>query len=122
MIVSLFLLSFTVALLFLAWLYLFNIYEIKVSVNPKSIELPNNRTEIRVIPLNSFGKEALFRKVKAQFNIQSGKELIDEFKIFADSSSAILRVNGKLGIIELLIETNKNLFPTKIEIPITKQH
>ena len=122
MIVLLFLSAFTVALLFFSWLLLFNIYEIKVSVNPKTIEIPNNKTEIRIIPLNSFGKEVLFRKVKAQFFIESGTELIDEFKISDDSSSAHIYVNGNDGIIELIVETNKNLFPTKIEIPITKQN
>ncbi len=103
----------------LAWLYLFNIYEIKIVVQPEYV-IANDRGEVtvRVIPVNSFGKEAPFRKVKVQFQVEKGAELIKSLEKKNNSSIVIIKPNGKVGKIILKVKPELGLFPTLVEIPI----
>ncbi len=103
------------------WLYLFNIYEVKVSVSPEYLLVDDkSKIELRVIPLNSFGHKAVFREVKAKFTVEKGKEIIENFIVNDDSNKALILPNGKLGNIVILVEADQGLFPTRVEIPIVE--
>lgn len=109
----------SVSILFFVWLYLINIYEVKVETSVESILIPdNNSIYVSVIPLNSFGHRALFRNIKASFIVEEGKELIEKIIVNEDSNQIHIETKSLPGKIELLIKTEKGLFPTQIQIPI----
>lgn len=99
------------------WFYLFNIYEVKIIVNPKSLRLTSNsKIEIETIPLNSFGTKALFRTISTKYEIVSGKELVR----LENKSENILWIysKGKSGEVEILVTPSIGLFPSKFKIII----
>lgn len=103
------------------WLYLFNIYEVKVSVSPKYLlNSDKSKVEIRVIPLNSFGRKAVFRKIKAKYTVEEGEEIIENIIVNSDSNKALIKPNGKLGNIVILVEAEYGLFPSRVKIPIVE--
>ena len=119
MISILFIVTAIILITVFLWLYLFNIYEVRIIVFPEVLILNENlNTEISVIPLNSFGGKALFRKVRAKFTIEEGEELIKNFAINGDSNIVSLEANGSMGKIILLVEANYGLFPTRVEVPV----
>lgn len=102
-----------------AWFYLFNIYEVEVSVNLKSLSIDaNSRIEIEAIPLNSFGARAYLRKIEAEFEVLSGENLIRIEK--KNQSSIYVYSKEDLGNAEILITPSIGMFPSKIEIEIGK--
>ncbi|MDA3861110.1 MAG: hypothetical protein PF445_07765 [Melioribacteraceae bacterium] len=107
----------TVKILIFAWFYLFNIYEVKISVNPKLLNLnSDSQIEIKTIPLNSFGTKALLRNISAKFKIVSGEDLI---KIKQQKENTIVVTSkGKVGSAEILVTPSIGMFPSKIEINI----
>lgn len=112
-----------VALLLLSalflWLYLFNIYEVKVIVSHEYLLVhERSKIEVEVIPLNSLGRKAAFRKVKAKFTVEEGEELIENIIVNSYSNKALIKPNGKLGNIVILVEADYGLFPTRVEIPV----
>jgi len=103
--------------LIFAWFYLFNIYEVKISVNPKSLKLnSDSKIEIEAIPLNSFGTKALFRNISANFEIVSSEDLIRVEP--QKENSVFVYSNGKIGTAEILVTPSIGMFPSKIEIMI----
>lgn len=99
------------------WFYLFNIYEVKIHVVPESRILKSNeKIEIKVIPLNSFGTHAFFRNISAKFEILNGSELIT-IKYISESSIAIIS-KGEHGSAEILVTPSIGLFPTKVKIKL----
>ncbi len=121
MITILLIITATVSLVLFLWLYLFNIYEVKVIVLPEYLLVDDkSKIEIRVIPLNSFGGKAAFREVKAKFTIEEGEEIIKSFVVNSDSNKAFFESNGKLGTMVVLVEADYGLFPTRIEIPVVE--
>lgn len=99
------------------WFYLLNIYETRISVNPKSLTTNlNSKVVVKVVPLNSFGKRALLRNISARFEIISGASLVNVVEGNADK--IILQSIGQLGKIEILVTPMIGLFPSKIEIEI----
>ena len=100
-----------------AWFYLFNIYEVKISVNPKTLKInSDSKIEIKAIPLNSFGTKALFRNISAEFEVVSNKDLI---RVEHNSESSILVYsNGTMGNATILVTPSIGLFPSKIKIVI----
>jgi len=105
----------------LAWLYLFNIYEVKVVVEPEYVLIgSNSEVIVIVIPVNSFGTKAPLRNVKAKFKIEQGKELVENLTVNSDSNLAIIKTYGKVGKIILNVEAELGLFPTQVEIPIVE--
>ena len=121
MITILLIITLLLALILFLWLYLFNIYEVKAIVSPEYLLVDDkSKIEIRVIPLNSFGRKAAFREVKAKFTIEEGEEIIENFILNSDSTKAFIESNGKLGSIVVLVEADYGLFPTRIEIPIVE--
>ena len=104
---------------FFFWLFLFNIYEIKVLVSPEYLTTKKkSKTEINVIPLNSFGNKAVFREVTAKFSIVEGKDIIENFDVNIDSNCVSIESNGKLGKIAVIVEAEYGLFTTRVEIPV----
>jgi hypothetical protein len=99
------------------WFYLFNIYEIKISVNPKSLSIDaNSRIEIDAIPLNSFGTRAYLRNITAKFEILSGDNLIRIEK--KSQNSIFVYSKEEKGNAEILVTPSIGMFPSKIEITI----
>ena len=99
------------------WFYLFNIYEVKIIVDPKTLTLDSNsKLQIKAIPLNSFGTKAICRKVGAEFKIVSGKEFI---KIKNTTKNSIqVYSKGIIGKSEILVNPSIGLFPSKIIIVV----
>ena len=103
-----------------AWFYLFNIYETIVLVSPKLLTTSiYSKIGIKVVPLNSFGRRALLRKISAKFEIISGDSLIKIVEMIPDRMT--LKSLGKIGKIEILITPIIGLFPSKIEIEIVSK-
>jgi len=113
-------LIFILVIVLIFWLYFFNIYEAKIFVNPKALTInSNSKVVIEIIPLNSFGIKALFRTIPINYEIISGKELIEIENV---SKNVIhLYSKGSIGEAEILIIPSIGLFPTKIKIPINLQ-
>ena len=104
---------------FFFWLFLFNIYEIKVLVSPEYLtNKKKSKIEINVVPLNSFGNKAVFREVTAKFSIAEGEDIIENFDVNIDSNRVSIESNGKLGKIVVIVEAEYGLFPTLVEIPV----
>ena len=102
-----------------AWFYLFNIYETRILVHPKSlIANYDSAIEINLIPLNSFGKRALLRNISAKFEIVSGNSLVKISKKVSDKLT--LQTLGQFGKVEILVTPEVGLFPSKIEIEIVE--
>ncbi|VAX25808.1 hypothetical protein MNBD_IGNAVI01-2878 [hydrothermal vent metagenome] len=121
MIAALLIITVIILLAVFAWLYLFNIYEVKVVVSPEYLLTGNNaEVTVNVIPVNSFGGKAPLRNVKAKFQIEKGEEIIRSFTINSDSNLATIKPNGKVGKIILIVESDFGLFPTRIEIPVVE--
>ena len=122
MITILLVITLLLALILFLWLYLFNIYEVKVIVSPEYFLVDDkSKIEIRVVPLNSFGRKAAFREVKAKFTIEEGEEIIESFNVSSNSNKAFIESNGNLGTIVVLVEADFGLFPTRIEIPVVEK-
>ncbi len=106
-----------ISILTFVWFYLFNIYEVKIHVVTESrILKTNEKIEINVIPLNSFGTHAFFRNISAEFEILKGSELIT-IKYISGSSIAIFS-KGEQGNAEILVTPSIGLFPSKITIKV----
>ncbi len=107
----------TAKILIFAWFYLFNIYEVKISVNPNSLKLnSDSKIEIEAIPLNSFGTKALFRNISAKFDVQSGAELVT---VEHNSKSSVsVYSKGIVGNVVILVTPSIGMFPSKIKIEI----
>jgi hypothetical protein len=73
---------------------------------------------IEVLPINSLGWRAPFRKTYAEFTINEGKELIEI--VFLDSSHGILKLKAKekSGKVSVRCKSKYSLLPSTIEIII----
>jgi hypothetical protein len=104
---------------FSSYHYIFSIYEITYKVTPDKLYADNNSTLIiEVVPINSFGWKAPFRKTFSEFTINEGKDLVEV--IFQDNSNGILRIRAKEkpGKVSITIKSNYSLLPSTIEIII----
>lgn len=105
------------AIFIFLWLYVFNIYETRITVNPSNLSQNyNSKVVIEAIPLNSFGKKALFRTVSIKYEGISGKDLIRIEK--ASNNCLNVYSNGEVGEAEILITPSVGMFPTKVKILI----
>jgi hypothetical protein len=99
--------------------FLYNIYEVKVEVQPKYLYADSNSTvEIKVIPVNALGFRAIFRNTKSKFEIIEGASMIKI--IYEDNESSILKIKstGSEGKVGIKIFNSHSLFPQYIEIPV----
>ncbi len=99
-------------ILLLSWLYIFNIYE--VEINKK--EVGSLDYVIEIVPLNSFGMKAPFRKISYSFNIIEGDLLIEKLNDFTDGRIEV-RLKHNSAKIKLQIITDKTQNISLIEIP-----
>ncbi len=103
-----------------AWFYLFNIYETRILVNPKSLTTHlDAKVVVKVIPLNSLGRRALLRNISARFEIISGASLVKNVE--RSSDKIIFQSLGQIGKVEILVTPKIGLFPSKIEIIIVAE-
>jgi hypothetical protein len=104
---------------FSSYHYIFSIYEVTYKITPDKLYADNNSALIiEVVPINSFGWKAPFRKTFSEFTINEGKDLVEV--IFQDNSNGILRIRAKEkpGKVSITIKSNYSLLPSTIEIII----
>jgi hypothetical protein len=107
----------------LAWMYLISIYELKyVPSSPSLVTGGNSELSIDVIPLNSFGKKALFRTAQADFFVEEGEDLIDILSASRNTARFKIRSRESEGEVVILIKSKKSLLPIKIVIPIYQKN
>ncbi len=98
-------------LLFLSWLYVFNVYEVKTELHVEK----SPYYKIDIIPINSLGIKSPFRNVKASYEILIGKKDINT--IVNNINRIIISAKKQHGLIKLKISTDKTQNKTIIEIP-----
>ena len=109
--------SFIIA--FLCFQYIFSIYEVIYSINPKELFADNKSTvTIAAVPLNSFGHKAPFRSTAAVFSIVEGNELVETVLKDEQNGFLTLRAKDKPGVIVVHVKAEKSLLPSSIEIPV----
>lgn len=102
-----------------AYMYVFNIYEVEISVTPKELFADNHSTVvIRAVPLNSFGKKILFRKASAEFEIKEGKELVTIEKLNTAGGILVLKAKDKTGNVSIIVRPEKSILPSLVQISI----
>ncbi len=101
-------------LLFLSWLYLYNIYEVRIQL---SDQISETEYTIEIEPLNSFGKTAMFRSIDFSYEVIEGSNFIEDFR--KQDKSLNLKLIEHHGEVKLSIKTNKSLNSTIITIPST---
>jgi hypothetical protein len=113
----------TVLLIFLSAIfiamYFLNIYEVVVNVTPQEL-FADNQSEviIEAYPVNAFGMKIPFRTVNTEFNITSGKELIEVLQLDIVNGKMVLKSRNKTGIVTVLVKPEKALLPSEVTIPI----
>ncbi|AFH49771.1 Hypothetical protein IALB_2066 [Ignavibacterium album JCM 16511] len=111
--------SAIIILLILAYYFLYNIYEIKVEVNPSQLYADvNSKVEIKVIPINALGSKAIFRYTESKFEISEGKELVEVEAINKKISVMKIKSKGIEGKVGIKILSKHSLFPQYVEILI----
>ncbi|MFO7446937.1 MAG: hypothetical protein R6W90_11255 [Ignavibacteriaceae bacterium] len=103
----------------LAYQYIFTIYEVTFSVEPKELFTDNQSTvTIAVVPLNAFGWEAPFRSSSAEFKITEGKNLIEVISVNNENGVLIIKAKSLPGKVVILIKSKNALLPSPVEIPV----
>lgn len=104
---------------FFLYMYVFNIYEVNVTVAPKELFADgNSMMKIKTVPLNSFGKQAPFRTSSAKFEVTGGKNLVTIIKSDEANGVMILKAKFSTGKVEVMVRPEKSLLPTLLEIPV----
>lgn len=113
-------LSITVFILLLGgYFFLYNIYGSEVIRTPQNLFAQNtSEMKIEVVPINSLGKHALFRKSSAAFEIVEGMDLIEITEYNKESGFIKIRSIGKTGLVGIKIKSQYSLLPEYIEIEI----
>lgn len=108
-------LSLTV--LYIVYYFIFNIYEVELSVDPIELKTDNNSTaKISIKPINSLGKEVPYRKVNSEIKFISGIDLVTI--ISNEDRIIILKAKNKKGLVKIEIDSKFSLLPNVIEIKI----
>jgi hypothetical protein len=106
-------------IIFLAYNYIFSIYEITYDVSSKEMYADNQSTvKISVNSINGLGFKTPFRKSKTLFTIIEGKDLVEIIK--NDYANGILIVKAKYltGKVVIKLKSVYSLFPSVVEIQI----
>jgi hypothetical protein len=104
---------------FAAFHYLFSIYEVIYKITPQKLYADNSSTVvIDVVPLNSLGWKAPFRKAYSDFILVEGKELVDVILIDNVNGKLILKAKEKPGKVTITIKSKYSLLPSTLEIII----
>lgn len=111
------LVSIMILILIFGYYFLYNIYEVKVEVNPAQLYADaNSKLEIKIIPINSLGSKALFRSTQCEFEIIEGKELVDIISLDREKCILKIKSRGIEGKVGIKIYSNHSLFPQYVEI------
>ncbi len=112
-------LALLIILSILGYYFLYNIYEVKVEINPKQLYADtNSQIEIRLIPINALGFNALFRTTECKFEIVEGKDLIEVISDSSSNCAMTIKSKGIEGKVGIKIYCKHSLFPQYIEILI----
>ena len=99
--------------------YIFKIYETKIETSTQTLFADNNsRATITAVPVNALGWRAPFRKVKTEFEIYEGRDLVKIISEDSTSGILILQAKDKTGKVIILVKSALALLPTQIEIKI----
>jgi hypothetical protein len=113
--------SFLLLISFFLWQYVFSIYEVEIKVEPKVIYADSNSMlTIEAIPINSFGKEILFREIECNFQFIEGRELVEVIEKNKIIGKLIIKAKNNYGKVVIKIRTNYSIAPTLVEINILK--
>lgn len=103
----------------LIYMYMFNIYEVTIKVEPEEVFADNQSViTITAVPLNSFGKKVPFRNVSATFEITEGNKLVTILKKDELNGVLTLKSGNNTGRVEIIVVSEKSLLPTIIEFTI----
>ena len=107
------LITFLLFAAFISWMYIFNIYEVDIDINHKTLIIgKTNNSTIKIIPLNSFGFKTPFRKIETSINLLEGGDLAQIIK--EDDSKFSLYAKSDTGRVILLLESEHFLYPNKL--------
>lgn len=95
--------------LFISWMYVFNVYEVKFVVS-KSATKESNLVYVYPKLLNSFGMQIPFRKTEAEYKIFVNR---NNLKLVRTMDVLKLKFENQNSI-ELICSTKFNLFPEKL--------
>jgi len=99
------------------YMYVFNIYEVNISVKPKELFADNQSVvTIHTIPLNSFGARVPFRNVFSDFKINEGENLVTIVRQDNLNGILIIKAKDRTGKVEVIIKTEKSLLPSVVDI------
>ncbi len=102
---------------FFFYQYVIKIYESTVKVEPQNLFADNQSiVTISVIPLNSFGWKALFRKSPAEFEIIEGGSLVEIELLDKEEGKLILKAKSDGGKVVVKIKSKHSLLPMIVEI------
>jgi hypothetical protein len=71
-----------------------------------------NYLKLKVVPLNGFGKIALFRSVSSEFQIIKGEEIVEIVRYDSKNSEFELKAKaGFSGLLAIKVKNNCSLMP-----------
>lgn len=104
---------------FILYYFIFNIYEIEVTVSPKIVFAdPSCEIQIEIKPINALGWKVPFRTATGKFKIVKGNNIVEIIKVKEDVGMFILRSRGIEGIVGIYIESVFSLFPSYVEVSL----
>ena len=104
---------------FILYYFIFNIYEIEVTVSPKIVFAdPSCEIQIEIKPINALGWKVPFRTATGKFKIVKGNNIVEIIKVKENVGVFILRSKGMEGIVGIYIESDFSLFPSYVEVSL----
>lgn len=102
---------------YFTWYFIFNIYDVKVSISNNDLFADNqSTTEIYVYPINYFGKKVPFREVISYFDITEGQNLVEI--IDKKDNKIVIKSKNNSGMVKIIIKNKYNLFPIVVDLVI----
>lgn len=102
---------------YFAWYFIWNIYDVKVSVSNYDLFADNqSTTEIYVYPVNYFGNKVPFREISSYFEITEGQNLIEI--ISKKDNKIVIKAKNNAGMVKIIINNKYNLFPIVVDLVI----
>jgi uncharacterized protein with von Willebrand factor type A (vWA) domain len=103
------------AVSFFVYYFIFNIYELTYKVEIKR-STENTSIIIKSIPLNSFGKKAIFRNAPANFEIKEGRKLVEIQEENFGKGYFVIITKEKNGFVSIDASSEYALFPSVLRI------
>ncbi len=109
---------FSLAIVFIIWYFLFNIYEVKVIAGNKGFVEPGGSVKVKIFGINSLGKKIPTVKIKSKIEFIAGKELVKN--ITENSEGFKLKLAESTGEVKLKIRGKYFLAPSVVELKVKK--